>query len=54
MKKMFSTACVGAIDIGTTKIGVLVGQPLADGHYEIVGIGHAPSDGLKKGVVVDL
>ncbi len=54
MKKMFSTACVAAIDIGTTKIGVLVGQPLADGHYEIVGIGHAPSDGLKKGVVVDI
>ncbi len=43
-----------AIDVGTTKIGVLVGHVLIDGSIDIIGIGHAPSEGLKKGVVVDI
>lgn len=43
-----------AIDVGTTKICVLVGQQLDDNHLEIIGIGHAPSHGLRKGVVVDV
>ncbi len=42
-----------AIDIGTTKICVLVAQPTAIG-FEIIGVGKAPCDGLKKGVVVDV
>ncbi len=45
---------ITALDVGTTKICVLVGALLDDGSIEILGIGKAPSDGLKKGVVVDV
>lgn len=43
-----------SIDIGTTKICVLVAQSLDKNHLEIIGIGKSESDGLKKGVVVDI
>ncbi len=49
-----SSAIVTALDVGTTKICVLVGHVLEDGSVEILGIGKSPSDGLKKGVVVDV
>ena len=42
-----------AIDIGTTKICVLVAQPTAMG-FEVIGVGKVPCDGLRKGVVVDV
>jgi len=45
---------VVGIDIGTTKICVLVGQEEAPGQLRIVGVGIEPSQGLRKGVVVDL
>jgi cell division protein FtsA len=43
------------LDIGTTKITAIVAEwdEESDG-IRIVGIGHAPSDGLKRGVVVNL
>jgi cell division protein FtsA len=43
-----------AIDIGTTKICVLVAALDTKGSLEILGIGTHPSHGLKKGVVVDV
>ena len=43
-----------AIDIGTTKICALIAKLDAKGDIEIIGIGHNPSHGLKKGVVVDI
>jgi len=54
MGKLFADRMVVAIDIGTTKICVIVAQKLDNDHVEVVGIGKAPSDGLKKGVVVDV
>lgn len=42
-----------AIDIGTTKICVIVGRKVGD-TVEVIGMGSAPSHGLKKGVVVDI
>jgi len=42
-----------AIDIGTTKICVIVGRKLGNS-IEVIGMGTAPSHGLKKGVVVDI
>src|SRR5437868_14825111 len=42
-----------AIDIGTTKVCVLIGEMGARG-VDVIGIGHAPSDGLRKGVVIDI
>jgi cell division protein FtsA len=43
-----------AIDVGTTKIVVLVAEKLGDNQFSIIGIGKAPSEGLKKGVVVNI
>ncbi len=54
MARVFSDRIVVSIDIGTTKICVLVAHHLDNGRVEIIGIGKTPSDGLKKGVVVDV
>jgi cell division protein FtsA len=42
------------LDIGTSKVAAIVGDLSADGDIEVIGIGSAPSRGLKKGVVVNL
>lgn len=48
---MAETIC--AIDVGTTKVCTVIGE--ADRHsVRIVGVGVAPSEGLRKGVVVDV
>jgi len=41
------------LDIGTTKVCVIVAAPSGDG-IDIIGIGTHPSRGLRKGVVVDI
>ena len=43
-----------AIDVGTTKVCVLIGEVAARGGVDVIGIGQAPSDGLRKGVVIDI
>lgn len=43
-----------SIDIGTTKISVLMGVYTAHGSIDIIGIGKAPSEGLERGVVVNI
>ena len=43
-----------ALDIGTSKIGVLVGEVDEDGHIALVGLGTHPSEGLKRGVVINI
>src|SRR5581483_10670664 len=53
MARIIKENIITSIDIGTTKICVLVGKKIGD-HIEIIGIGKAPSSGLKKGVVVDI
>lgn len=42
------------IDIGTTKVCVLIGELNRTGGVDVIGIGQAPSDGLRKGVVIDI
>jgi len=42
------------IDVGTTKICTLVGQAGDNGVLRVVGVGVAPSRGLKKGVITDI
>jgi len=41
------------LDIGTTKICAVVGEVRPDG-LEIIGMGSHPSDGLRKGVVINI
>jgi len=54
MKKTLLGKIVSAIDIGTTKICVLIATVDAHGQPDIIGIGKHPSYGLKKGVVVNI
>ncbi|MGL4608900.1 MAG: cell division protein FtsA [Trueperaceae bacterium] len=42
------------LDIGTTKICTVIGEVANDGVLDIIGEGTVPSDGLRKGVVVNL
>lgn len=54
MARVFSDRSIVAIDVGTTKICVLVAERNCQDHITITGIGKAPSQGLKKGVVVNI
>lgn len=45
---------VVGLDIGTTKIAVIVAQRVAGGKVDIIGIGTHPSQGLRKGVVINI
>jgi cell division protein FtsA len=42
------------IDVGTTKVCTLVGEVDNQGELQIVGVGVAPSKGMRKGIVVDV
>ena len=54
MAKVYEDRIITSIDVGTTKICVLIAQHLEDDQVEILGMGKAPSKGLRKGVVVDV
>jgi cell division protein FtsA len=45
---------VVGVDVGTTKICTLVAREQAPGQLSILGVGIEPSEGIRKGVVVDL
>ena len=51
---MSKSELIVGLDIGTTKICAVVGEPSDNGTIEIVGIGTSPSTGLRKGVVVNI
>ncbi|MEE9596421.1 MAG: cell division protein FtsA [Acidiferrobacterales bacterium] len=42
------------LDIGTSKVLAIVGETCPTGEIEIMGVGHHPSRGIKKGVVVNI
>ncbi len=42
------------LDVGTSKVLAVVAEILADDQVEIIGIGHHPSSGLRKGVVANI
>jgi cell division protein FtsA len=54
MAKVLGESIVTSIDVGTTKISVLVARRLHDIQCDLIGIGTVPSHGLQKGVVVDV
>ena len=45
---------VVGIDVGTTKVCTLVGRVQDDQTIRILGVGIEPSEGIKKGIIVDL
>ncbi len=52
-KKVMKDLIVG-LDIGTSKVVAIVGSHAEDGSIEVIGLGSAPSKGMKKGVVVNI
>jgi cell division protein FtsA len=42
------------LDVGTSKVAVLVGEIVDEQHLEVVGLGVAESKGIRRGVVVNL
>lgn len=42
------------LDVGSTKVAVVVGQVIEDGQISVIGLGQAPSLGIRKGMVVDI
>ncbi|MGH9381608.1 MAG: cell division protein FtsA [Thermoanaerobaculia bacterium] len=42
------------IDIGSSKVSVLIAQPAGDGGLEVVGKGQAPNRGTRKGNIVNI
>ncbi len=52
-KKSEKSLLVG-LDVGTSKIVAIVGESQSDGTVEVIGLGSHPSNGLKRGVVVDM
>ncbi len=51
---MTTERTIVGIDVGSTKICALVGESGSDGTLRIVGVGVAPSRGIKRGVVVNV
>ncbi len=53
MAKEYKDLVVG-LDIGTAKVMVVVAEVLPGGELKLAGLGIAPSNGLKRGVVVNI
>ncbi len=46
---------IAALDIGSTKIGVMIGRTIDDANtFEVVGVGHQASSGIKAGTIIDM
>jgi cell division protein FtsA len=50
---MRKTRVIAGLDVGTTKVCVLIGE-LAETGVDVIGIGQHPSRGLRKGMVVNV
>ena len=53
MKRAKPELVVG-LDVGTTKICAVIAAPQGNGRLDVVGVGAAPSRGLRRGVVVNI
>ncbi len=51
---MAENKIISGLDIGTTKIAVIIGEVSKNKTINIIGVGTHPSEGLRKGVVVNL
>jgi len=54
MPKKGDENLIVGLDIGTSKVLAIVGEVNPAGGVEIIGVGHHPSRGMKKGVVVNI
>ena len=51
---MPSSDILAGLDLGTTRTTAIIAEPLDTGDLRVLGIGTAPTRGIKKGVVVNL
>jgi cell division protein FtsA len=51
---MASTDLIAGLDIGTTKIVAIIAEPDDSGELRVLGVGKSASNGLRRGVVVNL
>lgn len=49
-----ATDCIVGLDIGTTKVCAIVAEADDSGTVNIIGLGTSPSNGIRKGVVIDI
>lgn len=54
MAKKSNNNLVVGLDIGTSKVLVIVVEISVDGEMEVIGVGHHPAKGLRKGVVANI
>lgn len=54
MAKKDDDKLIVGLDIGTSKVLAIVGEVSPTGEVEVIGVGHHPSRGMKKGVVVNI
>ena len=52
--KQDSKDLIVALDIGTSKVVAMIAEVLPDNAFNVIGIGHHPSRGMKKGMVVNI
>jgi len=45
---------IAGLDLGTTKVCAIIAEKFEDGHFNILGFGVAPSEGLHKGLVANI
>lgn len=54
MTRMARMNEIVGLDLGTTKIAAIIAEMGDDGEVKIIGVGTSPSEGLRRGVVVNL
>lgn len=51
---MAKPSMICSLDLGTTNTRVIVGEIERDGNVNIIGIGQSRSEGMKKGIIIDI
>ena len=54
MRRPKAPELVVGLDVGTTKICAVIGEPTPGGGLDVIAVGNAPSRGLRRGVVVNI
>ena len=54
MRRGRSAELIVGLDVGTTKVCAIVAAPRPGGGLDVVGVGAAPSRGLRRGIVVNI
>jgi cell division protein FtsA len=54
MKRSKAPDLVVGLDVGTTKVCAIITEPAARGSLNVIGVGTAPSRGIKRGIVVNI